>query len=166
MKKQYSSRNAEILRSLLGRLNKTGIFGYGFTTRFAEENGLVLTSVRNALKGQSAAIETQEAIITWAEKELGATPSRPAVLDYSHFSIPELIEQRILPFNYMEQAAQIAGTTQNAVGWFVKNQRDGSKRYATTEATEKALYQLAGYNLERELIHRLERLLERLEKQR
>jgi hypothetical protein len=165
MKKQYSSLNAETLRSLLAQLNKAGIFPFGFTTKFAEETGLALTSIRAALKGQSAAIETQEALINRAEEMTSVIATRPKPLDFSHLNVAELIEQRLLPTGYLEQAAKIAGTTVNAVGWFSKNQREGANRYEATKPIEKALLQLAGYNKERELIYRAERILEHLSRQ-
>jgi len=154
MKKQYSSRNAETLRKLTAQLNKAGIFPFGFTTKFADETGLALTSVRAALKGQAAASETQEALIGRAEEMTGVIATRPKLLDFSHLSVAELIEQRLLPTGYL-----------NAVGWFAKNQREGAHRYEATEPIEKALIQLAGYNKELELIHRAERILEHLRRQ-
>lgn len=165
MKKQYSSRNAETLRTLMAQLNKAGIFSFGFTTKFAEETGLALTSVRAALKGQAAASETQEALIGRAEEMTGVIATRPKPLDFSHLSVAELIEQRLLPTGYLEQAATLANTSINAVGWFAKNQREGAQRYESTEPIEKALTQLAGYNKELELIHRAERILEHLRRQ-
>lgn len=168
MKTQNTSRNAETLRSLLLRLNQAGLFPFGFTTQFAEETGLPLNPIRAALKGRPADIEVQEAVVKWAEQKLGIEPSQPKPLDYAHLTIPELVQQRLLPNGYLQQTAELAGTDQTAIGWFVKNQMDGAKRYSTTEPIEKALYQLAGYNKELELIHRVERVLElfRLQEQK
>ncbi len=162
---QYSSKNAETLRALIARLHKTGIFPFGFTTKFAEEHKLKLNSVREGLKGRPVAIETQEAIVSHAETLVGIKPTKPKRLDFSRLTPAELIEQRLLPTGYLEQAAELAETTVMAVGHFARNQREGAKRYVTTEPIEKAFQQLVGYNKELELIHRLERLLEKLESQ-
>ncbi len=119
-----------------------------------------MNPIRAALKGRPADIEVQEAIVQWAERKLGVKPSNPKPVDYSHLSVPQLVQQRLLPNGYLQQTAELAGTDQTAVGWFVKNQMDGAKRYSPTEPIEKALYQLAGYNKELELIHRANKLLE------
>lgn len=150
---QYRSQASADIRELLTQLNETKILPYGYPTQLAKKTGCTIGSARNTVQGRSAKIEVVEAVIEDAEKLLKIKATKPPKLDYSDWSISKLVQEKILPNRYGELASEMTGLSPNTIQQ-IKSGSGASKK------AETALRKLAGDNLELEMKHRLERILE------
>ncbi len=155
---QYRSQASADIRELLTQLNKTKVLPYGYPRQLAEKANCTLVAARQTVKGKSAKLEIVEALVKEAEKLVGIKPSSPPKADYSDWEISDLVKEKILPNRYGELAAEITGLSPNTIQQ-IKSGAGASKK------AETALRQLASKNLESELKHRLEKVLEAIKEE-
>ena len=160
----YASSTLTELRRLARLVNQSGIFPHGHSTHMATGHDLPVKTMRSALNGAPADIAAFRVLTEEAERLAGLKPLKVAPRKIRQLSIAELYHQSFLPAGYSELVAEKIGMKPNAVRYFIKNQLAGRTAYASSENTKEALYQIAEMNDEWELVCRLERVLEKLEK--
>jgi hypothetical protein len=152
-KTQYRSQASADIRELLAQLNKAKILPYGYPGILAEKAGCTLSSAQQTVSGRSAKLGIVEIVVKEAEKILGIKATKPKRLDFSDWSIERMTREKVLPNRYSELAAELTELSPHTVQ-IVKS------GYGTSKTVEEALRQLASYNQELELRHRLEKIIE------
>lgn len=153
---QYRSQASADIRELLTQLNEAKILPYGYPRQLAEKANCTLGAARQTVVGRSANIKIVETLVKDAEKIIGVKVSKPPKLDFSHLTLTQIIEEKLLPNRYGELAAEITGLSPNTI-------QQIKSGLGTSQNVEVALRELASRNLELELKHRLEKIFEAME---
>lgn len=150
---QYRSAGSERIRELLRQLNQLKVLPFGYPNDLALRTGATLNAARETVKGRSANLAIVEHLVRDAELILGIRPSKPKPIDYSEWGIEQLVSEKLLPNAFADQVVEMIDVSPSTV-YKITTQGLRSQRI------EEALRQLAGENMELEMIHRLEAILE------
>ena len=161
MGKKYSSSTLAELRQHIRAMYKH--FGNtALVQEVADQYGLNITAVRNAVEGKAAKPEILMSLVSEFEKLAKLKPGKIPLRKVRQLSIADLYHESLFPAKFADLAADITGAKPNAVAYFVKNQIEGKTAYASSEETIEALYKVAENNIEWELKCRAEAILKKI----
>ncbi|HFA48069.1 MAG TPA: hypothetical protein ENJ95_03515 [Bacteroidetes bacterium] len=147
---QYISVANEALRALLAEIHAKKAYRRGYPKELSEKLGITENAASQAMRGRSAKTDLVKMIVEDFEKELKIRKTKPQKIDCKNMSLKDLVEKRLLPKNYSSIAAEMTGLSDKTIRVVVYVEKKRS------EKAEKALRKLAAYNLENELLHRLQ----------
>ena len=152
-KAKYVSKNFLEIKRLLKEIYNQKIYDYGYPSKLGEMAGCSKRAAWNTLTGISIKTEIVIQLLTELEKSFNIKKSMPEKLDLSDLTLQQIVEQKLLPNGYGKLASQNSTLTAATI-------RQMKTGHNVSKNAETALRELAAYNIEMEMRHRLTRIVD------